>query len=170
VRDYSKVFGHTVRAEDREAMRVRYPPVEHPVVRVHLDTGRRMRFVDRSFADHVVGLDRDGSDTLIDLLASEAETVKYHCRFAGSEHAVTFWDSRSTQLHASSDDWPRRRVMERASVAGGDHGADRRGRADAEAGWLHWRPCASSSWELASVGSSWRRRWPRSWATRWTSR
>ncbi len=34
VHDYSKVFGHTVKAEgQREAMRAKYPPVEHPVVR-----------------------------------------------------------------------------------------------------------------------------------------
>jgi len=118
VHDYSKVFGHTVRAEDREAMRAQYPPVEHPVVRVHPATGRRMLFVNRFFTDHVVGLDRDESDALIDLLASEAETVEYQCRFTWSEHAVAFWDNRSTQHYASSDYWPERRVMERASIAG----------------------------------------------------
>jgi len=118
VHDYSKVFGHTVRAADREAMRAQYPPVEHPVVRVHPATGRRMLFVNRFFTDHLVGLDRDESDALIDLLASEAETVEYQCRFAWSEHAVTFWDNRSTQHYASSDYWPQRRVMERASIAG----------------------------------------------------
>ena len=118
VHDYSKVFGHAVRAEDRESMRAQYPPVEHPVVRVHPATGRRMLFVNRFFTDHVVGLDRDESDALIDLLASEAETVEYQCRFAWSEHAVAFWDNRSTQHYASSDYWPQRRVMERASIAG----------------------------------------------------
>lgn len=118
VHDYSKVFGHTVRPADRESMRAQYPPVEHPVVRVHPATGRRMLFVNRFFTDHVVGMDGDESDALIDLLASEAETVEYQCRFAWSEHAVAFWDNRSTQHYASSDYWPQRRVMERASIAG----------------------------------------------------
>jgi alpha-ketoglutarate-dependent sulfate ester dioxygenase len=118
VHDYSKVFGHAVRAEDRTAMRAEYPPVEHPVVRVHPVTGRRMLFVNRFFTDHIVGLPRDESDDLIDRLASTAETVEYQCRFTWSEHAVAFWDNRSTQHYASSDYWPQRRVMERASIAG----------------------------------------------------
>ena len=118
VHDYSKVFGHTVEPEDRHAMREQYPPVEHPVVRVHPETGRRMLYVNRFFTDYVVGLDRDESDALIDRLASEAETVEYQCRFAWSEHAVAFWDNRSTQHYAASDYWPLRRVMERASIRG----------------------------------------------------
>lgn len=118
VHDYAKVFGHAVRDEDRAAMRAQYPPVEHPVVRVHPDTGRRMLFVNRFFTDHVVGLARDESDELIDRLASTAETVEYQCRFTWSPDAVAFWDNRSTQHYASSDYWPQRRVMERASIAG----------------------------------------------------
>jgi len=118
VHDYSKVFGHAVQAADREAMRAQYPPVEHPVVRVHPATGRRMLYVNRFFTDRVVGLDRDESDALIDRLAGEAETVEYQVRFAWSEHAVAFWDNRSTQHYAASDYWPRRRVMERASITG----------------------------------------------------
>jgi len=66
VHDYSKVFGHAVEAEAREAMRARYPPVEHPVARVHPVTGRRLVYVNRFFTDHVVGLERDESDALID--------------------------------------------------------------------------------------------------------
>ncbi len=118
VHDFSKVFGHTVDAEERDAMRQQYPPVEHPVVRVHPMTGRKLLFVNRFFTDHIVGLGRDESDALIDRLAGEAETVEYQCRFAWSEHAVAFWDNRSTQHYASSDYWPQRRVMERASIVG----------------------------------------------------
>jgi len=42
------------------------PPVEHPVARVHPVTGRRLVYVNRFFTDHVVGLERDESDALID--------------------------------------------------------------------------------------------------------
>jgi taurine dioxygenase len=118
VHDYSKVFGHAVEAEAREAMRARYPPVEHPVARVHPVTGRRLVYVNRFFTDHVVGLERDESDALIDRLAGTAETVEYQCRFTWSEHSVAFWDNRSTQHYAASDYWPLRRVMERASITG----------------------------------------------------
>ncbi len=118
VHDFSKVFGHTVAEEDRAAMREQYPPVEHPVVRTHPETGRKLLFVNRFFVDRVVGLDRDESDALVDRLARTAETVEYQCRFRWEEHSVAFWDNRSVQHYASSDYWPERRVMERASIVG----------------------------------------------------
>ena len=118
VHDFTKVFGHTVAEGERAAMREQYPPVEHPVVRTHPDTGRRLLYVNRFFVDHVVGLDRDESDALVDRLAGEAETVEYQCRFRWEEHSVAFWDNRSVQHYASSDYWPERRVMERASIVG----------------------------------------------------
>jgi taurine dioxygenase len=118
VHDFTKVFGHTVKAKDRVAMREQFPPVEHPVVRTHPATGRRLIYVNRFFVDRIVGLDRTESDALIDLLARQAETVEYQCRFRWEEHSIAFWDNRSVQHYASSDYWPQRRVMERASIVG----------------------------------------------------
>jgi taurine dioxygenase len=118
VHDYSKVFGHSVKATDREAMRQQFPPVEHPVVRTHPGTGRRLMYVNRFFTDHIVGLDRGASDALIDRLAATAETVEYQCRFAWRQHSVAFWDNRAVQHYAASDYWPLRRVMDRASIVG----------------------------------------------------
>jgi alpha-ketoglutarate-dependent taurine dioxygenase len=118
VHDFSKVFGHTVKADDRSAMREKYPPVEHPVVRTHPDTGRKLIYVNRFFVDHIVGMDRPESDALIDLLSRQAETVEYQCRFRWERDSVAFWDNRAVQHYASSDYWPQRRVMERASIIG----------------------------------------------------
>jgi alpha-ketoglutarate-dependent taurine dioxygenase len=118
VHDFSMVFGHTVKADDRAAMREKYPPVEHPVVRIHPETGRKLIYVNRFFVDHITGIDRDASNALIDRLAGEAETVEYQCRFRWQPHSVAFWDNRAVQHYASSDYWPQRRVMERASIVG----------------------------------------------------
>lgn len=118
VHDYSRVFGHTIKEGDRAAMREQFPPVDHPVVRVHPDTGRRILYVNRFFVDHIVGMDRDESDALIDELSAEAETVEYQCRFSWQDHSVAFWDNRAVQHYAASDYWPERRVMERASIKG----------------------------------------------------
>ncbi|MGD0882224.1 MAG: TauD/TfdA family dioxygenase [Acidimicrobiales bacterium] len=118
VHDYSRVFGHTIKEGDRAAMREQYTPVDHPVVRVHPDTGRRILYVNRFFVDHIVGMDRDESDALIDELSAEAQTVEYQCRFSWQVHSVAFWDNRATQHYAASDYWPERRVMERASIKG----------------------------------------------------
>ena len=118
VHDFSMVFGHTVKSEDRAAMREQYPPVEHPVVRTHPDTGRKLIYVNRFFVDHIVGMERDESNALIDRLARTAETVEYQCRFRWEQHSVAFWDNRAVQHYASSDYWPEHRVMERASIVG----------------------------------------------------
>ncbi len=118
VHDYSQVFGVVIPPEKKEEMRATYPPVEHPVVRTHPETGRKLLYVNRFFVHHIVGLDRDESDRLIDKLARRAEVVEYQCRFRWEPHSVAFWDNRATQHYAASDYWPARRVMERASVIG----------------------------------------------------
>jgi alpha-ketoglutarate-dependent sulfate ester dioxygenase len=118
VHDYLQVFGHQVPAEQREATRAKYPPVEHPVVCVHPDTGRKLIFVNRFFASHLVGLDPDESTALVDLLARTADTIEYQCRFHWTPHAVAFWDNRAVQHYAASDYWPDVRVVERASIVG----------------------------------------------------
>ena len=118
VHDYSKVFGHAVKEADRAAMRAEHPPVEHPVVRVHPVTGRKLLYVNRFFVDHIVGMDRQESDALIDLLSATAEQVEYQCRFTWRADSVAFWDNRAVQHYAASDYWPERRVMDRASIRG----------------------------------------------------
>lgn len=118
VHDYTRAFGHTVGEADRAEMRRQFPPVEHPVVRTNPDTGRKLLYVNRFFVDHVVGMARDESDELVDLLARQAETVEYQVRFAWAQDSIAMWDNRSVQHYASSDYWPQRRVMERASVVG----------------------------------------------------
>ena len=118
VLDFSMVFGHTVKPEDRAAMREQYPPVEHASVRTHPDTGRKLISLNRFLVDHIVGMERDASNAPIDRLARTAETVEYPCRFRWEEHSVAFWDNRAVHYYAVSDYWPERRVMERASIVG----------------------------------------------------
>ena len=118
VHDYAGVFGHQIAPDDREAMRARFPPVEHPVVIRHPATGRRLLFVNRFFVSHLVGLDRDDGTALIDRLARQADTIEYQCRFRWAPHSVAFWDNRAVQHYATSDYWPSVRVMERASIIG----------------------------------------------------
>jgi alpha-ketoglutarate-dependent taurine dioxygenase len=118
VHDYLRVFGPFVREDQAEEMRAQYPPVEHPVVRTHPETGRKLLFVNRVFVDHIVGLAPDESTALIDRLSHQADTIEYQCRFRWAPHSVAFWDNRAVQHYAASDYWPDVRVVERASIIG----------------------------------------------------
>lgn len=118
VHDFVQVFGHAIPDDQKPAMRERYPQVVHPVVCTHAETGRRHLYVNRFFASHVVGMEAERSRRLIDRLSRRAEIVEYQCRFRWEPHSVAFWDNRSVQHYASSDYWPERRVMERASIIG----------------------------------------------------
>ncbi len=117
--DFVRAFGAQVPAERKQEMREMYPMVEHPIVVTHADTGRRHLYVNRVFTSHIVGMDKSESDELLDLLCYQAETVEYQVRFSWRKDSVAFWDNRGAQHYASSDYWPQRRVMERASVMGG---------------------------------------------------
>jgi taurine dioxygenase len=118
VHDHVSSFGHQVPPERREEIRAQYPPVEHPVVRTHPETGRQLLYVNRFFTSHIVGLDPEESRALIEELSRRAEIVEYQCRFQWTPDAVVMWDNRSVQHYACSDYWPSVRVMERASIVG----------------------------------------------------
>ena len=118
VHDYAGVFGHQIAPDAKETMRATYPPVQHPVVRRHPETGRKLLFVNRFFVDHIVGLDPSESTALIDRLARQADTIEYQCRFRWAPDSVAFWDNRAVQHYAASDYWPDVRIVERASIVG----------------------------------------------------
>ena len=116
--DFMKSFGHTV-PEDRKAdTRKMFPIVEHPVVITHERTGRKLLYVNRNFVNRIVGLPEDEGNALLSHLCDQAATCEYQVRFQWQPDSIAFWDNRAVQHYASSDYWPQRRIMERASVVG----------------------------------------------------
>jgi taurine dioxygenase len=118
IHDWQHTFGLAMTDADRERLAVRFPPAEHPVVRVHPETGRRTLFVNAIFTRRIVGLAEDESDALLLRLNREVSRPEHQCRFRWTPGAVAFWDNRATQHYAASDYWPQRRVMDRISIAG----------------------------------------------------
>ena len=118
VHDFSRVFGLSLDDDARAEMQVKFPTVEHPVVRTHGETGRRLLYVNRFFTLRILGMSEAESDELMDLLCRQAETAEYQCRFQWKQDSVAFWDNRAVQHLALSDYWPQRRIMERASIIG----------------------------------------------------
>lgn len=95
-----------------------FPPVEHPVVRVHPETGRRMLFVNTSFTTRITGMDRDESDRLLRFLFQQAHVPEYQVRFRWQPGDIAFWDNRATQHYAVGDYGSDRRVAERVAIEG----------------------------------------------------
>ncbi|GAA4539373.1 TauD/TfdA dioxygenase family protein [Amycolatopsis samaneae] len=95
-----------------------FPPVEHPVVRTHPETGRRTLFVNQAFTTHLVGVDRAESDRLLRYLFSRAHIPEFQVRFTWRPGSVAFWDNRATQHYAVNDYHPHVRVAERVAIAG----------------------------------------------------
>ncbi|MCM1940554.1 TauD/TfdA family dioxygenase [Streptomyces sp. G3] len=95
-----------------------FPPVEHPVVRTHPETGRRMLFVNTSFTTHITGMDRAESDRLLRLLFQQAHVPEYQVRWRWQAGDVAFWDNRATQHYAVGDYGSERRIAERVAVEG----------------------------------------------------
>jgi alpha-ketoglutarate-dependent taurine dioxygenase len=118
IHDFTKAFGHSVDDSAKEEMRAKFPPVHHPVVRTHGETGRKLLYVNRFFTESIVEMEQNEANELIDLLSSQAELLEYQCRFRWQKDSVAFWDNRACQHFALSDYWPERRVMERASIIG----------------------------------------------------
>ena len=118
VHDWINTFGRGMDPATRDALRPEFPAVEHPVVRTHPETGRKMLYVNAAFTQRIVGLSNDESERLLAFLYLQAGYPEYQCRFRWELGDVAFWDNRSTQHYASSDYHPQRRVMERITIVG----------------------------------------------------
>ena len=117
VHDIARVFAKRL-GKDAAALHEKFPLMEHPVVRTHPETGKRLIYVNTAFTDHIKGMDRDESDALLKFLYSRAAIPEYQCRFRWAPGSIAFWDNRACQHYAASDYFPNTRIMERVTIAG----------------------------------------------------
>lgn len=121
-------FGAIMPMEKRLELGRNNPPVEHPVVRTHPDTGEKILYV-CGFATHFAnyhtpdnvrfGQDKTpGASMLLNYLISQAAIPEYQVRFRWQPGSVAMWDNRCTQHYAVQDYWPAPRKMERAAIIG----------------------------------------------------
>ncbi|MCH0564811.1 TauD/TfdA family dioxygenase [Streptomyces sp. MUM 2J] len=118
VHDFIPGFARFYPPERLAPFQAAFPPVEHPVVRVHPETGRRLLFVNASFTTRITGMERAESDRLLRYLTQQAHVPEYQVRFRWRAGDVAFWDNRATQHYAVNDYAPHRRVAERVAIAG----------------------------------------------------
>lgn len=97
--------------------RAKYPPVSHPLVRVHPD-GRRSLYLGGHVAG-VEGLDSPAGRVLIDEVLDHATQDRFVYRHRWQADDLVVWDNRSTLHRLRPYEIGRdRRVMRRITVAG----------------------------------------------------
>lgn len=86
---------------------VRREPVSsvHPLIRRHAVTGAKAIFVNRGFTRSIVGLKKEESDSILNLLYTViAEGVDLQARIRWRPKTVVLWDNRLT-VHSATVDW-----------------------------------------------------------------
>ena len=96
----------------------RLDPIEHPVVRVHPETGRKGLFVNPGFTSHIVGVSEAESRGILDLLYAHLTKPEHIVRHRWRTGDVAMWDNRSTSHYANRDYGDHRRVMHRITLRG----------------------------------------------------
>jgi taurine dioxygenase len=94
------------------------PPMRHPVIRTHPQTGRKAVFVNGLFTTRIEGLTRRESDSLLDFLCRHVVTEEFTVRLTWQRDTVAIWDNRATQHKPVNDFFPQHRLMHRVTVAG----------------------------------------------------
>jgi taurine dioxygenase len=94
------------------------PPVEHPVIRTHPESGKKVLFVNSLFTTHIVGMSRQESNAILNFLYGHAITSEFTCRFQWQPNSIAIWDNRSTQHKPINDYFPAHRRLERITIDG----------------------------------------------------
>lgn len=90
---------------------------EHPVVRVHPETGERSLVLGH-FVKSFVGLNTAESHALFQLLQARVTKLENTVRWTWAEGDVAIWDNRATQHYAVADFDHQYREVRRITVAG----------------------------------------------------
>lgn len=109
--DVAKSSAHRAPIHDR------YPPVQHPVVRTHPETGRRALFVNRIFTVRLDGVSDRENEVLLPMLCDAFLQPDIQVRLRWEPGTVAIWDNRSTQ-HYATYDYTERREMHRILLRG----------------------------------------------------
>jgi alpha-ketoglutarate-dependent taurine dioxygenase len=110
------------RAQDR-SMKILFSEnahdeVEHPVIRTHVETGRKSLYVNGAFTIRFKDMTEEESTPLLNYLWQHAVRPEFTCRFRWEKNSIAFWDNRCVQHNAINDYYGQRRVMHRVTIEG----------------------------------------------------
>ena len=116
VDSYKGMQGHEKRNYDEYSN-------EHPVVRTHPETGKKILYVNWTYTKQIIGLEKKESDEILKKIFEHQARLDLTCRFNWTENAVAMWDNRSVLHYAIADFYPGRglgyeRIMDRIAIQG----------------------------------------------------
>ena len=94
------------------------PPVTHPVIQTHPESGKKVIFVNTLFTTKIIELSEDESNSILNFLYDYIKTPEFTCRFSWEPNSIAFWDNRSTQHKPVNDYFPSHRMLERITIDG----------------------------------------------------
>jgi len=115
--DVSKTREDRLKDMARDDARTEYV-AEHPVVRVHPETGRRALYVSVAHTERFAGMTREESQPLLQFLFRHQIRPEFTCRFKWRAGSIALWDNRCAQHNAINDYAGHRRLMHRITLAG----------------------------------------------------
>ena len=107
----------TAERQYREEFVSDYYETEHPVVRVHPETGRRVLLLGQ-FVKRFVGLGASESAALFNLLQTRITKLENTIRWDWQPGDLAIWDNRATQHYAVADYDDQFRMLNRVTLAG----------------------------------------------------
>lgn len=99
-----------------EAFKAR-PPVVHPVVRTHPETGRKSIYVNEGFTTKIMELEHEESAAVLQFLHRHATRPEFVYRHRWSVNDFVMWDNRVT-MHCALGDYEEDRYMHRTTISG----------------------------------------------------
>ena len=98
-------------------VQAKWPPISHPIVCRHPETGQKMLYVNSNFTTHIDGVPEAESRALLAFLFEHIRMPELQVRFRWRPGDVALWDNRCTQHYATAD-YHERRIMHRVTAAG----------------------------------------------------
>lgn len=95
-----------------------YPPVAHPLVWVHPETGRRILNVSTLNIQAVIGLSADESDELIRTLIDHCLQPQFQYIHSWKNNDIVVWDNRRTMHMAFGHPVDEIRTVQRSTIRG----------------------------------------------------
>ena len=117
-RDEKRIGGIDVKEQAyRDEFASQVFETEHPVVRVHPETGERALLLGH-FIRRIVGLNTHDSDDIFNLLQRHVTRLENTVRWNWSPGDLAIWDNRATQHYGVADYGDQKRVLHRITLAG----------------------------------------------------